>query len=98
VAIKILTARRWQTPNARLVFTIHVDTTKLLVDQTPDPAWVISREYTIPATWTGRADRVAYLTNLQAILLSEAQAALLALNEQTANGTVIPALEGQVIG
>ena len=95
---KITLARLYAT--GRIAADVHLDTTKTVVDPTlgtiPNPAWILHREWTAPATWAAMsaAAKTAWLNAIKAELVAQAQAQLALLNDQTSGGTAL-AIEGQ---
>lgn len=95
---KILKARAYHD---RLAFVIHLDITKMdpLVPANPDPRWLYSRDWSLPANWTARTAGVktSILTGIRVELLSDCQQRIADLTEEDAGGTAL-AIEGQTFG
>lgn len=84
--MKLLVARR---TGRSVRFVVHLDTTKLLPDGKPDPAWTYAQSWTAPLGATP-----GWLASVRADLKVGALAALADVQEANDPGTALPQ-EGQ---
>lgn len=99
MAMTIITARRFTSP-PRLLFRIHLDTTKMdpLDASKPDPRYVLTIERPVPDSWKDRTapQRNAFLAELRTEITALANARLAELTEEEAGGIALP-FEGQTL-